>query len=156
MQKLTNEIIHFFHNQRYVIVSTVDRDGGLHSACKGIVDIQREGKVYLLDLYKGATFDNLIHNRHISITAVDEHRFRGYCLAGKAKIIKSDALEPHLLKAWEDKITSRVTHRIIKNIQGEKGHPKHPEILLPRPAYMIVMEVNKVIDLTPRHLKEEG
>jgi len=153
MKMLTDDIIQFFQKQGFVIVSTVEGNGYAHSSCKGIVKINRNDQIYLLDLYMGKTYENIMQNPHISITAVDEHRFRGYCLKGKAKIIKRDKLKPQIIKAWEDKITSRITQRIIKSIRGEKGHSRHPEVLLPKPEYMIVMEVEKVIDLTPHHLK---
>lgn len=153
MKRLSDDIVQFFQKQGFVIVSTVDGNGYAHSSCKGIVKINRNGRIYLLDLYKERTYENLRQNPHISITAVDEHRFRGYCLKGKAKIIKRAKLKSQIIEAWEDKITSRITQRIIKSIRGEKGHPRHPEVLLPKPEYMIVMEVEEVIDLTPNHLK---
>lgn len=145
--------MYFFQNQNFVIVSTIDKNGFPHCSCKGIVEINRDGQVYLLDLYKAKTFENLKTNPHISITAVDEHKFIGCCLKGKARIITSDEISPHLIKAWEDKLTSRVTQRVIKNITGQKGHPSHPEVLLPKPQYMIVIEVERAISLTPHHLK---
>lgn len=154
MKKLKDEIVQFFQEQGCVIVSTIDKDGGLHSSCKGILKINQNGRAYLLDLYKGVTFDNLKRNPHMSITSVDEHRFKGYCLKGKARLVKRDAFMSKLVKIWEDRITSRVTRRIIKNIQGEKGHARHPEVLLPKPEYMIVMDVEDIIDLTPFPLKE--
>lgn len=152
MKRLSDDIIHFFQKQGFVVVSTIDRNGYAHSSCKGIVKINRIGRIYLLDLYRGKTYENLRQNPRISITAVDEHRFRGYCLKGKAKIIKRDKLKPQIIKAWEDKINSRITQRIIKSIHSEKGHPRHPEVLLPKPEYMIVVEVGEVIDLIPHHL----
>lgn len=153
MKRLTDEIIQFFQNQGFTIVSTLDRKGSLHNSCKGIVEINKSGEVYLLDLYKGETYENLKRNANISITAVDEHRFKGYCLKGKAKIIPRGKFSSRILKAWEDRITGRITQRLIKNLHEEKGHPRHPEILLPKPEYMIVMEVKEIIDLTPQHLK---
>ena len=150
---LTDDIVQFFERQNFVIVSTVERDGSLNNSCKGIVEISKGGRVYLLDLYKKRTFKNLRQNPNISITAVDEHKFKGYCLKGKARITRPDELKPHVLKAWEEKITSRITQRVLKNIRGEKGHPRHPEANLPKPEYVIVMEVKDVIDLTPHHLK---
>jgi putative heme iron utilization protein len=155
-KKLKAEIVHFFHNQGCVIVSTISRDGSPHNSCKGIIEINQDGKIYLLDLYKGRTHANLAHNPNLSITAVDEHKFKGYCLIGKARIAESEEFQPHLIKAWEDRITSRITQRVLKNIAGEKGHPRHPESLLPSPQYMIVMEVKEVVDLTPQHLKQEA
>lgn len=143
----------FFHDQGFVIVSTLDSSGDIHNSCKGVVDIKRSGKIYLLDLYLRKTFKNLKRNPRLSITAVDEHRFRGFCLKGKAKLIERDKVNAGTLKAWEDKIASRITQRIIKNIHGEKGHARQPEVLLPKPAYLIEMQVNDIIDLTPQHIK---
>lgn len=153
MKRLSNEIIHFFHNQGCVIVSTVDKNGFPHSSCKGIVKINDNGRIYLLDLYRTKTYDNLRHNPHISITAIDEHKFMGYCLKGRAKMTPERKPSSQLIKAWEDRITSRLTQRLLKNIHEEKGHPRHPEILLPKPEYLIVMGVEEIVDLTPQHLK---
>ena len=153
MKRLSNEIVQFFQNQGYVIVSTLDINGIPHNSCKGIVEIKQDGRVYLLDLYKSATFNNLKRNPRISITAVDEHKFRGYCLKGRAKIIPVEKLKPEILRSWEDKISSRITRRLLKNIREEKGHPRHPEALMPKPKYMVVMTVKEVVDLTPHHLK---
>ncbi|MBM3252643.1 MAG: pyridoxamine 5'-phosphate oxidase family protein [Candidatus Omnitrophica bacterium] len=153
MQRLTNEIIQFFQSHNFVIVSTIDPDGTPHSSCKGIVEITPKGRIYLLDLYRGKTFENLKQNPNISITAVDEHKFKGYCLKGRARIAQKDRLNPRIIGIWENKLTSRITHRFLKNIRGEKGHPLHPEALLPKPTYLIVMEAEKIVDLTPKHLK---
>ncbi|MEW6009536.1 MAG: pyridoxamine 5'-phosphate oxidase family protein [Candidatus Omnitrophota bacterium] len=153
MEQISDDIIHFFKTQGFVIVSTIDSRGAPHNSCKGIVEINKEGEVFLMDLYFGKTFKNLKANPHISITAVDEHKFKGYSLVGKAKIIQELDLKHHTIKAWDDKITSRITARVIKNLREEKGHLRHPEALLPRPKYMILMQTQKVVDLTPHPLK---
>lgn len=153
MKRLSDDIIHFFHNQGCVIVSTVDKNGSPHSACKGIIKISRSGRVYLLDLYRTRTYENVKQNPHISITAIDEHKFMGYCLKGEIKSFSENELPADILKAWEERITSRLTQRLLKNVREEKGHPRHPEILLPKPEYLIVMEVEEIVDLTPHHLK---
>jgi predicted pyridoxine 5'-phosphate oxidase superfamily flavin-nucleotide-binding protein len=153
MKEIPEEVVHFFQNQGFVIVSTISKDGSLHNACKGIVEMSRDGLVYLLDLYRGKTHQNLKHNSRISVTAVDEHRFRGYCLKGNAIMMQSKELKPQLIKDWEDRITSRITQRLLRNIRQEKGHLRHPEALLPSPKYLIAMKVEEVIDLTPHHLK---
>ena len=153
MKRLSNEVVNFFLAQGCVVVSTIDRKGFVHSACKGIVKISASGRVYLLDLYKGSTHDNLRRNPHVSISAFNEHKFSGYCLKGKAVILPEERLRYSLMKAWEARITSRITQRLLKNIREEKGHPRHPEALMPKPEYLIVMQVDEVIDLTPHHLK---
>lgn len=153
MKRLPEDIAQFLHGQNFVIVSTVDTNGGAHNACKGIVDIKSDGTVYLLDLYRGHTYSNIKRNPRITITAVDEHRFKGYCLKGKAITIHESDFQPHIIKAWEDRITSRLTQRLLKNLREEKGHTRHPEVLLPSPKYMIAMEVEEIIDLTPHRLK---
>ncbi len=153
---ITPDIVEFFHNQRFTIISTIDEKGHPHNSCKGIVEIVEKGKVYLLDLYMAGTYKNLRNNPHISITAVDEHKFIGYCLKGKARIIPRDKVNKRILKLWDDKITSRISHRLLKNMRGEKGHEKHPEALLPRPAYLIEVDIDEVVDLIPQHIKKKS
>jgi general stress protein 26 len=153
--ELNDEIIQFLHRQNYTVISTVDNDGAVHNSCKGIVQIDGKGNIYLLDLYKQRTYENLKVNPHISLTVVDEHKFKGYSLKGKAKIISEEKIKPEILKAWDKKISGRISHRILKNIKGEKGHKSHPEILLPKPEYIIEMHVEKIVDLTPHALKNK-
>ncbi len=153
MKRLSEAVVSFFRSQGFVIVSTVDKGGSVHNSCKGIVKISRSGKAYLFDLYRRATYSNLKRSPRISITAVNEHKFTGYCLQGKARILAKEKLSPVLASAWEERIASRITQRLLKNVRDEKGHPRHPEILLPDPEYLIEMEVEEVVDLTPRHLK---
>jgi len=155
VKTLSDRIIRFFQNQGFVIVSTIDSHGRPHSSCKGIIKITKTGQVYLLDLYKERTFRNLKRNPYIAITAIDEHRFKGFCLKGKAEIIRGSEISLRLIAAWEERITQRITQRLLKNLRGEKGHPRHPEILLPKPKYMIVMEIKEVVDLTPHHIKRK-
>ena len=152
---ITSDIVQFFHNQRFTIIATIDKNGYPHSSCKGIVEIDKRGRVYLLDLYMAKTYENLKENPRISITGVDEHKFIGYCLKGNAKIVPTNRVSKRILKLWDDKITSRISYRLLKNIQGEKGHAAHPEALLPGPAYLIEVDINEVIDLIPAHIKKK-
>lgn len=147
---LSEDVINFFEQQHYTIVSTIGSDFLPHSSCKGIVKITQDGKVYLLDLYSARTHENLRKNNVVSITAVDEHKFKGYCLKGRAKILKPSE---NILNVWKKKIATRITKRIIKNMMGEKGHTSHPESLLPEPAYMIVIDVESVTNLTPKNMQ---
>lgn len=153
MKTIPAEIVSFFQNQGFTVVSTIDDKDRPHSSCKGIVKISPKGELFLLDVYRGETLTNLKKNPNINVTAVDEHKFRGYCLKGKARIIESTSLKPAILKDWEDKITTRITQRVLKNVRGEKGHLHHPEIQLPRPEYMIHMKVESIVDLTPHKLR---
>jgi uncharacterized pyridoxamine 5'-phosphate oxidase family protein len=153
MGVLTKEIMSFFQNQGFVIVSTIDDVGMPHNSCKDIIKIGTDDKVYFLDLYRARTFKNLHNNPKASITAVDEHKFKGYCLKGKTQIVESDKLGPDIFKAWENKIAGRATNRLLKNMRGEKGHSFHPETRLPRPQYMIALQVEEVVDLTPHKLR---
>jgi len=153
---MESDIIRFLEKQNFVIVTTIDKRGRLHNSCKGIVKIGRNGQIHLLDLYEGRTQENLRRNSNISITAVDEHKFEGYSLKGRARIMEIDEIKSRHIRTWEKKISDRITHRIIKNIHGEKGHSRHPEALLPKPKYLISMKVEEIIDLTPHYLKEES
>lgn len=152
MRQLNPEVVHFFAKQNFVILSTIDPRGRPHSACKGIAKIS-EGTLYLLDLYHGQTWVNLKRNPQASVTAIDEHSFKGYCLKGSARIMTEAEMDAESIKAWEDRVTSRITQRMLRNIQEKKGHPRHPEALLPQPKYMVALRVEQIIDLTPSHLK---
>lgn len=151
--KIPDSVIDFLLNQGFVIISSIDENGFPHAACKGIVSIAKEGKVYIFDLYRAQTLENLKINLHVSITAVDEHKFVGFCLKGKAHALCEKELSKELVEAWDARITSRSTQRLLKNLHEEKGHPKHPEALLPKPEYLIEIEVEEIVDLTPKHLR---
>jgi predicted pyridoxine 5'-phosphate oxidase superfamily flavin-nucleotide-binding protein len=150
---ITREVVNFFQNQGFVVFSTIDANGFPHNSCKDIVKIEPNGRIYLLDAYRAKTFKNLGGNQNVSITAVDEHKFKGYSIKGRAKILDSDQMPQEVAKAWEDKVTSRMTRRLLKNIKGEKGHSLHPEAQLPKPQYMICIEAEEIINLTPIKLR---
>ncbi len=154
MITLNDEVFDFLKKQSFVIVSTLDVDGCIHNSCKGIVKIEQAGKIYLLDLYQKQALANLKRQNCISITAVDEHKFVGYCLKGRAIIVPRAEFTPDIIQSWDEKIISRITERVSKNVRGEAGHAHHPEAALPNPQYMIVMEVDRIIDLTPAHIKQ--
>ncbi len=153
MKPVTDAIVRFFQKQHFTIVSTVGENKMPHSSCKGIIKIDKSGKIYLLDLYKQKTYANLKQNPLISITSVDEHKFEGWCLKGKAKMVAPKKLKTDIIKAWEKRLATRMTHRLLKNLTEKKGHGRHPEVQLPKPEYMIVMGVDEIVDLMPPHIK---
>jgi uncharacterized pyridoxamine 5'-phosphate oxidase family protein len=153
MKKIPDNVIQLLKERGYVIVSTLDRSRGIHCSAKGIVDIKEEGYIYLIDLYKRTTYANLKENPTITITAIDEDQFIGFALKGKANIVKRDKIKNKLKKQWEKKIIERISKRVIKNVKKDKSSTKHPESKFPQPEYLIEMEINQIIDLTPTHLK---
>jgi len=154
MKLISEAVIQFLQEQGCVVVSSIDSKGFPHSSCKGIVKIDKSGRIYLLDAYRGKTFQNLKINPYASITSFDEDKFIGYCLKGRARILSKEELDAQIIRAWEDRIASRLTQRLLKNIRGgTKAHSAHPEALLPEPEHMIVIDVEEVVDLTPYHLK---
>lgn len=153
MAKIDSDIVNFFRDQGCVVLTTVDSKGYPHASCKGMIKIEESGRAYLLDAYHGQTSENLKKNPAASVTSFDEHRFKGFCLKGKARLIHEDELTQDIIKSWEARITGRLTQRLLRNIREEKGHKGHPEASLPKPKYMIVLEVEEVVDLTPAHLK---
>ncbi|MCK4912425.1 MAG: pyridoxamine 5'-phosphate oxidase family protein [Candidatus Omnitrophica bacterium] len=155
MDKITDDIIYFFCKQGFVIVSTLDSEGSIHCSAKGIAGIEAEGKVYLLDLYRGKTLSNLKLNPTISITAVDEDEFRGFTLKGVAKIVEREEIKEHIITRWEDKIIQRVSKRVIGHIKKDKKSSHHPEVIFPQPQYLIEMDLKAIVDLTPKNLKKK-
>ena len=156
MKQLSASVTDFLRSQGFVIVSSVDKNGFPHSSCKAVVKADSSGEIYLIDVYHGVTHENILINPRISISAVDEHKFIGYCLKGKARIIQDKAISQEIIKTWEDNITSRLAKRLLKNIVQDKGQKHHPEAGLPHPKYLIALEVEEIIDLAPHHLKKEA
>jgi uncharacterized pyridoxamine 5'-phosphate oxidase family protein len=152
--KLHEDIVSFFKNQGFVIISTIDPKGYIHNAAKGIVGIESEGKIYLIDLYKATTFNNLKKNPTASITAIDERQFIGYTLKGKAKIVEREKIEEHIIKGWEDKVIQRISQRVIRDVKADRKIDHHPEAKFPSPQYLIEVDVEEVVDLAPGHLKK--
>lgn len=155
MRELTDKIMHYIQKQGFVIISTLDGDGGINVSCKGIVGMDKEGRVYLIDLYRGRTFKNLKSNPAVSISAIDAHEFTGYTLKGKAEIVERDKIEGHIIKKWEEKVIQRISERVVKNVQSNTKSFHHPEAKFPQPQYMIVVNVEEIVDLTPSHLKKD-
>jgi len=154
MKALSDDIVNFLERQSFSIVSTLDADGKIHCAAKGIVGIEKRGKVFLIDLYKAETFKNLQRNPTISITSVDEHLFMGYTLKGKAKIVKRSRIKNHIIKIWEERLIERISKRLIKSVKDYKKSGHHPEAKFPHPEYLIEVDVENIVDLTPSHLKK--
>ena len=153
MRKIPEFVIDFLNAQSFVIVSSWDKDGFPHASCKDIVKIDPAGGVYLVDVYYGATAENIRANPRVSISAVDEHKFIGYCLKGKA-VLMSDAISSEIIKAWEDKITARLTKRLLRNLSEDQGRGHHPEASLPHLKHIIMIEVEQIVDLAPFNLKK--
>ena len=153
MKKLSSDIVYFFRQQAFVIVSTLDSQGSIHCSAKGIVRIEEKGKVCLVDLYRGHTFKNLKESSTISITSTDEAQFIGYTLKGKASIVCRDNVETSVVKDWEKRVIQRISKRLIKNVRKDKKTSYHPESQFPHFKYLIEMEVEAIVDLSPAHLK---
>ncbi len=164
MRQIPEPIIDFLHTQSFVIISSLDEHGFPHSSCKDIVKIEPIGQVYLVDVYHGMTAANIKRNPHVSISAVDEHKFIGYCLKGTARLIPEN-ISQEIIKTWEDKITSRLAKRLLRNLSSDKllsnlsedkGRAHHPEASLPLPKHIILIEVEQVVDLAPFNLRKPG
>ncbi|MBD3246308.1 MAG: hypothetical protein GF333_04790 [Candidatus Omnitrophica bacterium] len=153
MSLLSRGIENFLLKQHFVVVSSITSDWSIHCSAKGIGYIEDGYKIYLLDLYLGRTFRNLKQNPVISITAVDEHQFRGYVIKGRAHLIDRHNIPETILRAWDERVTQRISARLIRNVQRERNTQHHPESQFPRPQYVIEMDAEEVIDLTPPDLK---
>lgn len=155
--KLSREIIHFLESQKSVIVSTLDGEGRIHCAVKGIVGIEKKGRVFLIDLYMKRTFANLKKNRTISITAVDEHGFKGYSVQGTARIIPRKDIRRHIVEEWERRILKRISSRMVRSVKASTTSSSHFEAELPaQPKYVIEMDVTNIVDLSPSPMDSAG
>ena len=156
MQELNDTITKFLEKQGFVMVSTLDEDGMIHCSAKGIVGIEKEGKVHIIDLYKAHTFSNLKNKPVISLTAINERKFQGYTLKGTAEITEREKMGSHLIKKWEERVIQRISKRVVKSVQKYKGSNSHPESHFPPPKYLISVTVERIVDLAPKHLKKQA
>ena len=150
---IPDSIARYIEQQRFAVVSTIDADGAVHCAIKAIVAILPDGRIRVIDLYRGRTFDNLVRDKRISLTVVDEHSFTGYTIKGISTIIEGKDIDLALIERWHQRVAKRVAHRLIKSVQGERRSAHHPEAQLPAPQYMIEISVQEIVDLAPAHLK---
>ena len=157
MKDIPAQVADFLQLQGFVIISSIDEEGFPHNSCKGIVKIDKQaGEIYLMDVYHGLTCRNIKLRPKISISAVDEHKFMGYCLKGKARVMPDDNISHDIIKSWEDNITSRLAKRLLKNLAEEKSRSHHPEASLPAPKHLILVTVEEIVDLAPNHPRKEG
>jgi len=152
----SEKIIRFLTKQGVVIVSTIDARGNIHSSAKGIVGIEKNGTVFIMDMYFHQTYKNLKADPRVTITVIDEHDFTGYALQGQAKIVAREEIAAHLVKSWEERIVERITNRLLKSVHSGRKTKQHFEAHLPhQPKYLIEIHVEDVIDLTPPALPLE-
>jgi len=143
----------FLERQGFVIIATLDRSGSIHCSAKGIGCIEESGEIYIIDLYKGRTFQNLVDNSTVSIVAVDEYSFAGYTLKGEASIVDKKEMNKECLKQWDENVVKRISRRILRNLQQDKVSGSHPEARFPAPEYIIKIKIKEIVDLTPASLK---
>lgn len=146
------KVANFFKSRKVVLVMTMEEGGTIHSAVKGILEVDpKEGKILLVDLYSGETLRNIRNNPLVNITAIDEQRFEGYALQGRASIIPQDRIHEDFIRKWQDHITKRISERIVASVRSGKKSKKIFEAhLAMKPQYMIEVKADAVADLSPR------
>ena len=146
------KVASFFKSRKVVLVMTLEDSGTIHSAVKGILEVNpKEGKILLVDLYSGQTLRNLRNNPAVHITAIDEQRFEGYALQGTASITPHDKIHEDFIRKWQDHITKRISERIVASVRSGKKSKKIFEAhLAMKPQYMIEVKADTVVDLSPR------
>lgn len=154
-KQLNQNIISFLKKQGFVLVSSLNKDGSIHSAAKGVVGVDEGGKIFLIDLYHARTYNNLQINSTVTVTFVDEHKFEGYALQGQAKIVEKTKIAESIIAEWEDKVIQRISTRMIRNLQAGNSSAHHPEASFPHPKYLIEIDVEKIIDLAPAQFKKK-
>ena len=155
MIEIPDSVKHLLDKQHVAIVSTLDDDGVIHTSAKGVVEVDPKGKVFVLDLYKARTFRNVEKNSNVTLTVIDEHRFKGYSLSGKAIIVEEKDIPKEKMNIWHEKLATRIARRVISHVKEERPHEESiPEASFPMPKYLIKVLVDKIIDLAPQRLKK--
>jgi len=151
--KIEKDIIKYFTKNHIVLVSTLDCNARIYSSIKGLVYISEDAKAYIVDLFHNNTFRNIQKDNRISLTAVSVYHFKGYVLQGIARCLQIEDI-PNLVKnKWEEHLVSRISERIIKNLQDRTVFGQ-PEAELPKIKYFIEVEIENIINLAPPKEKE--
>jgi general stress protein 26 len=151
MPDIDPRIKQLLDKQHFIIVSSLDERSAIHTSAKGILEVDPKGKIFVLDLYKGQTYENIGRNPHVTLTSVDEPGFRGFSIKGRAKIIKEDALPKNKLAIWHEKLAKRIARRVIRHVKEElPGREGIPEAGFPFPKYIIEVTVDAIVDLAPQ------
>ncbi len=153
MINLSREIILLFENKGFAVISSLTQEGKIHCSVKGFAEAERQGKIYFTDLFRTNTFHNLQNNSIISVTVIDERQFIGFTLKGKGKIVEIAEFNSELIRKWNDVVVQRASKRVLRDIREEHKNSYHPEALFPKVQYIIEIEVEDIVDLTPAHLK---
>jgi len=152
--ELSKQILHFLNHQGFVIVSTMDGEGRIHCSAKGVLALTAEARILIIDLYLRQTYRNLQRDGRMSITAVDESSFKGYTLQGRGLIIPREDITAEVLNQWEEQIAQRISRRIVHGVRSASKSSAHFEAQLPvQPQYLIELEVERIIDLSPPSLR---
>lgn len=154
MTGISDDIKHLLNKQHVTIVASIDNGGTIHTSAKGVLEVDTKGKIFLLDLYKGRTYTNIRRNPRVTLTSIDEQRFKGYSIRGKAKIVKEDTIPKNKLEIWHNRLATRIARRLIRHVREElPGHEGIPEARFPLPKYIIEISVEAIVDLAPQRLK---
>ena len=154
--KINETIEHFLKDHTVAVISTLNKKGEIHSSVKEIVGFETRGKIFIMDLYQNITLENLKNNPTITLTLVDEAKFKGYAFVGKAKIIIKKDIKQSLIQGFEDKIVKRISKRLIEKVKSENSARVNFEAALPdQPKHLIEIDINRIIDLVPPKKKND-
>jgi len=148
--QLPKKIFKFFQSQEEVFVATMDPDGRIHGSIKGIVGLEEECRIFIVDLYSRQTYRNLKKDPRVSISAMDKKNFMGYTVQGQARIVPRQDIPEHIMAQWEERIIQRISKRVVQGVRAQAKQDRHHEAHLPaHPQYLIEINVEATIDLAP-------
>ncbi|MDD5069458.1 MAG: pyridoxamine 5'-phosphate oxidase family protein [Candidatus Omnitrophica bacterium] len=152
--EINAKIERFLKDHTIAIISTVNQQGEIHSSVKEIVGFENTGKLFIMDLYQNKTLANLKKNPTITLTMVDEVKFKGYAFIGKAKIVIKKNIKQDLIHGWENRIIKRISKRLIEKVKSENAARVNFEAHLPhQPKHLIEVDIDRIIDLAPPKIK---
>jgi len=152
----SSDLMDFLKDHHTAVVSTLDDNGCVHTSIKGITGIDVAGRLFVVDLYKKLTYENISKRSCVTVTVFDHDRFLGWSLQGRGKVVEREGMTAELHADWEDRIVSRISERLIGNLRSAFGGKANYEAQLPHQLqYVIEVDVEKIVDLRPTCIKEK-
>jgi len=151
--KIDKDMERLLTRQNVVVVGTVNPDGTPNLSLKGLLRVEpAAGVIHFCDLYRKKTCRNLKNNPAVSILVFSVEEFTGFQFVGRAELIESGPVFEEMSAEWAHKKSRLVGRRISKNVQRGFSHGRS-ELHLPPPRALVRVEVEKVYDLSPAHLR---
>lgn len=116
---------------KVIHVASASPDSVPNSAPKMLIETTEPNIVYYLDYKQTQTHKNLMQNKKLSISIMDEPKFVGYRLNGSGEMLEDQEEINRITTIWENRLIKYEAERMVERIKGNYS-TREAENLLPK------------------------